>query len=450
MGIDWQAVETEVTGYLQDLLRFDTTNPPGNEILCAEYIAGVLKREGLDANVTASEPGRGNVTALLQGGDQPTLMLLGHTDVVAAEPNKWSRDPFCGDLYDGCVWGRGALDMKNMVAVELMVFLLLKREGITLNRNVIYAATADEEAGKGMHGIGWLIENHSEQVDARYVITEGGGADFSVNGKRFFTCQTGQKGIFRFRLIAKGDPGHASIPHANNAIVKLGRALDAIAQADWPVHVSPTLKAFFDAIATTQDDETATLLHQVSDPTQAKAVLDMLPFVASTRAELGALLCNTTSPTMLSAGSKINVIPTEATAWIDGRLVPGQTGEIFLADIRRVVGDEIDIVVDQYTPPLEMEIESPLYQTIVSVMAEHEPNALVVPSLMTGGTDAKHICPRKPDTQVYGFMPYCQIPGQTEAELIHGHDERTSVENLVFATKILYDVVCRFCEDDET
>jgi acetylornithine deacetylase/succinyl-diaminopimelate desuccinylase-like protein len=176
----------------------------------------------------------------------------------------------------------------------------------------------------------------------------------------------------------------------------------------------------------------------------------MLPFVASTRAELGALLCNTTSPTMLSAGSKINVIPTEATAWIDGRLVPGQTGEIFLADIRRVVGDEIDIVVDQYTPPLEMEIESPLYQTIVSVMAEHEPNALVVPSLMTGGTDAKHICPRKPDTQVYGFMPYCQIPGQTEAELIHGHDERTSVENLVFATKILYDVVCRFCEDDET
>ena len=249
MGIDWKSVEKEVTGYLQDLLRFDTTNPPGNEILCAKYIADVLKHEGLDAPVTESEPGRGNVTATLRGGDEPTLMLLGHTDVVAAEPDKWSRDPFGGDLHDGCVWGRGALDMKNMVAVELMVFLLLKRQGIELNRDVIYAATADEEAGKGNHGIGWLIENHPEQVDARYVITEGGGADFFVNGKRFYTCQTGQKGIFRFRLVAKGDPGHASIPHHNNAIVKLGRALDAIGQADWPVYVSPTLKAFFDAIA---------------------------------------------------------------------------------------------------------------------------------------------------------------------------------------------------------
>lgn len=444
--IDWQAVEKEVTGLLQDLLRFDTTNPPGNEILCANYIAEVLKRDGIDSAVTESEPGRGNVTAQLMGGDEAPLMLLGHTDVVAAEPDKWSRDPFGGDLHDGCLWGRGALDMKNMVAVELMVFLLLKREGIELNRNVVYAATADEEAGKGNHGIGWLLDHHPELVNAKYVITEGGGADFFVNGKRFYTCQTGQKGIFRFRLIAKGDPGHASIPHDNNAIIKLGRALDAIGKADWPVHVSPTLKAFFDAIADTQEGETASLLRSMSDPNKAKQNLGQLPFGSSTRAELGALLCNTTSATMLGAGTKINVIPTEATAWIDGRLVPGQTDEMFLADIRRAVGDDIEIVVDQYTPPLEMEIESPLYQAIVSVMGEHDPDALVVPSIMTGGTDAKHICPRKPETQVYGFMPYRQVPGQTEAELIHGHDERTSIENLVFATKVLYDLVYQFCK----
>lgn len=446
MAIDWQAVEKEVTGYLQDLLRFDTTNPPGNEILCADYLAKVLEREGISASVTESEPGRGNVTAQLMGGAEPALMLLGHTDVVAAEPDKWSRDPFGGDLFDGCVWGRGALDMKNMVAVELMVFLLLKRQGLTLNRNVIYAATADEEAGRGHHGIGWLLDHHPESVDARYVITEGGGADFTVNGKRFYTCQTGQKGIFRFRLVAKGDPGHASIPHDNNAVIKLGRALAAIGNADWPVHISPTLQAFFEAIASTQDAETADLLRQVCDPQKAKNVLAQLPFGAATRAELGALLCNTTSATMLSAGSKINVIPTEATGWIDGRLVPGQTDEMFLSDLKNAVGDDVEIVVDQYTPPLEMEMDSPLYEAILAVMKEHDPEAMVVPSLMTGGTDAKHICPRKPDTQVYGFMPYRQVPGQTEAELIHGHDERTSVENLVFATRILYDLVCRFCE----
>ena len=445
MGINWRDVEREVTGYLQDLLRFDTTNPPGNEMLCADYIAGVLRSEGLEAQVTASSPGRGNVSSFQSGGGEPTLMLLGHTDVVAAEPDKWSHDPFGGDLADGCLWGRGALDMKNMVAAELMVFLLLKRQGISLNRKVIYAATADEEAGKGNHGVGWLMDHFPEQVDARYVLTEGGGADFWVNGKHFFTCQSGQKGIFRFRMIAKGDPGHASIPHANNAVVKLGRALDALGRTHWPIHVSPTLKAFFEAIAGTQDNQTAALFHRATDPEQASSVLGLLPFEAPVRAELGALLSNTTSPTMLSAGTKINVIPTEATAWVDGRLVPGLTDEMFLSDIRGVIGSEIEIVVDQYTPPLEMEIASPLYQSIVSAMARHEPDAVVVPSLMTGGTDAKHICPRKPETQVYGFMPYRQVPGQIEAQLIHGHDERTSVENLVYATRVLYDVVCRFC-----
>ncbi len=445
MAIDWTAVEKEVTGYLQDLIRFDTTNPPGNEILCAQYLANVLEREGIAPLVTESQPGRGNVTARLSGGDKEALMLLGHTDVVAVEPDKWTLPPFSGALQNGHIWGRGALDMKNMVAAELMVFLLLKRQGVALNRDVIYAATADEEAGKGNHGIGWLIDHHPDQVKARYVLTEGGGTDFYVNGKHFYTCQTGQKGIFRFRLVSRGKPGHGSRPHHDNAVVKLSQAVAALGAAELPMHPSRTLTAFLDGIARTQDAKTAQLLRHVLVAEDHEKSLSALPFEGEMKHSLGALLRNTVSPTMLNAGSKINVIPAEATAWVDGRLAPGQTDDSFLKEIRPFIGDDIDVIVDQYSPPLESDTDSPLYQAIVDVMRDHDPQAVIVPAIMTGGTDAKHICPRCPETQVYGFMPHLQVAGEEEMNLIHGHDERTSVKNLIFATRILYDVTCAFC-----
>ena len=165
--IDWDSVRHEVTGYLQGLIRIDTTNPPGNEIEAARFISDILSAEGFDPVITESEPGRGNVTARLRGsGSKSAFMLLGHTDVVAVEAEKWSRPPFSGDLHEGCIWGRGALDMKSMVALELMVLLLLKRQGLELSRDVIFAATADEEAGKGNHGIGWLLDNDPGQVEA--------------------------------------------------------------------------------------------------------------------------------------------------------------------------------------------------------------------------------------------------------------------------------------------
>jgi acetylornithine deacetylase/succinyl-diaminopimelate desuccinylase-like protein len=444
-GIDWEAVGKEVTGYLQDLIRFDTTNPPGNETPCAHYLADVLKREGFEPAVTESEPGRGNVTARLSGGSEPPLMLLGHIDVVAAEPEKWTHPPFCGEVIDGYIWGRGALDMKNMVAVELMVFLLLKRQGVALNREVIYAATADEEAGKGNHGVGWLLDNDPQQVTAPFVLTEGGGADFRVGGARFYTCQTGQKGIFRFRMVARGRPGHGSQPHQDNAVVKLSRAVAALGEAELPLHPSQTLQTYLERVAVTQEAKTADLLRAVLDPARSQAALDTLPLDRKLVASLWSLLRNTASPTMLQSGSKINVIPGEASAWVDGRLAPGQTDESFLAEIRPLIGDEIEVIVDQYSPPLEASANSSLYRAVVDVMAEYDPEATVVPALSTGGTDAKHICPRRPETQVYGFMPYRQAPGEEETNLIHGHDERTSVENLVFATRVLYDVVCRFC-----
>lgn len=442
--IDWQAVRDEVTGHLQALIRIDTTNPPGNETEAARYIEGVLAREGLPSIVVESAPGRGNVLATLKGSDGEPLMLLGHTDVVAVEPIHWTHPPFSGALVDGYVWGRGALDMKNMVAAELMVFLLLKREGIALCRDVIFAATADEEAGKGNHGPGWIIDHRPELWRARYIITEGGGHDLSIGDQRFYTVQTGQKGLCRLRLIARGTPGHGSMPHADNAIVKLSKAVAGLQGAELPVHISQSVRRMVEEIARSlPEGEAAAWLDLLDDQTSAEA-LAALDVDEEFRRELGAMLRNTASLTMLQAGSKINVIPAEATAWIDGRLAPGQSQASFVEELRVLIGDEVEVVVDQYTPPLEAAADSPLYAAIVEVMQSGDEEVGLLPYLLPAGTDAKHIVPRRPDTQIYGFMPYRQKPGEEEMKLIHGHDERTSIDELLFATQKLYEIVCRF------
>ena len=446
--IDWEAVREEVTDYLQGLIRIDTTNPPGNETLAARYLEEILQKEGLQPTLVESEPGRGNVLARLAGGDEKTLMLLGHTDVVAVEPEHWTHPPFSGALINGYVWGRGALDMKNMVAANLMVFLLLNRQGIALDRDIVFAATADEEAGKGNHGPGWIMDHRPELWDAPLIITEGGGSDFTVGDQRFYTCQTGQKGLCRLRVIARGTPGHGSMPHGDNAILKLSKALAGLEGAILPVHICDSVRKFVEGIAVQRPTEEAEYWRQVLDEAHCDAALAALPIDDEWRRELGAVLRNTASVTMLQAGSKINVIPGEATAWVDGRLAPGQTQESFVEELRAFIGDEVEIEVDQYTPPLEADADTELFRAIQKVMGEREPDVPVLPYLMPAGTDAKHIVPRRPETQIYGFMPYRQKPGEEEMKLIHGHDERTAVEELLFATKVLYEVVCSFARRD--
>ena len=410
--VDWEKVRGEVTDLLQSLLRLNTTNPPGNEIEAARLIADVLSRDGYAPRITESEPGRGNVTARLEGGQEAPLLLLSHTDVVAADAGKWSHSPFGGEVRDGYVWGRGALDMKNMVAAELMVMLLLKRLEVKLDRHLLFAATADEEAGKGNHGVGWLLDNQPEQLEAAYVITEGGGADLRVGGAHYFTCQTGQKGICRMRLDFEGRPGHASIPHDENAVVRLCRSLAGLHEAQFPLHPSSTVTAFVEGVAAQQDEPTGQLLRQVLDPAQSNQALNRLPLTDDLKAELRSVLRNTASATMLQAGTNINVIPAEAAAWIDGRLAPGQTQESFIEELRTFIGHDARIEVDQYSPSLEASTDTELYRTITTIMRQHMPNAHLVPCISTGGTDAKHLCPRRPHVQVYGFMPYRQAPAR--------------------------------------
>ncbi|NKB68952.1 MAG: M20/M25/M40 family metallo-hydrolase [Candidatus Latescibacteria bacterium] len=443
--IDWQAVRQEVTQHLQALVRLDTTNPPGNEIIAARYLAGVLEGEGLTSCITESAPGRANITTRLVGGDEPPLLLLGHTDVVAVEPEQWTHPPFSGALIDDRVWGRGALDMKNMVAAELMVLLLFKRLGLRPNRDLLFAATADEEAGKGDHGPGWLLDNHPEQLEAPLILTEGAGADIEIGGQRYYTCQTGQKGLCRLRLIGRGRPGHGSMPHDENAILQLARSLAGLQGVRLPLHPSATVAACIEGIAGRQDGETGRRLRALLDPEAGDGVWDGLPVEDTFKDDLQAVLRNTASVTMLQSGSKINVIPAAATAWIDGRLAPGQSADDFVAELRPYIDDAVDIEIDQYSPPLEGRVDTPLYRTIEEVMDQLEPGVPVLPVISNGGTDAKHILPRRPDTLIYGFMPYRQAPGEEEMRLIHGHDERTSVDNLLFATRALFEIVCRFC-----
>jgi acetylornithine deacetylase/succinyl-diaminopimelate desuccinylase-like protein len=445
-NIDWNQVRVEVTGYLQDLIRINTTNPPGNETAAAAYIAEVLNREGYETILTESAPGRGNVTTRLAGGNEDSLLLLGHTDVVDVDAAHWTHPPFSGVLVDDFIWGRGALDMKNMVAAELMVMLLLKRIDARPDRDVMYAATADEEAGKGGHGPGWLLDNHPEQIEAPVILTEGGGHDVIIGDRRFTTCQVGQKGICRLKVTARGRPGHGSVPHADDAVLALCAALAPLQEADLPLHPSATMRAFIEGVSAGQPQALAADLLAVLDPVQSDAALARLPIDPDTQAQWRSLLRNTASVTMLEAGTKINVIPAEASAWIDGRLAPGATQESFLVELRGIIGEDLDFEVDQYNPPLEAQAEGGLYDVIVDVMRDHDPKAPVVSSLSTGGTDAKHIVPRRPATQVYGFMPYRQQPGLEEMQLIHGHDERTSVDELLFATRVLFDIVVHYTD----
>ncbi len=445
-SLDTESIRGEATALLQDILRLDTTNPPGQETRAAEYIAGILEREGFDPIVTESAPSRGNVTARLRGGGEPPLLLLGHTDVVAAEPEHWTHPPFSGALEDGYIWGRGALDMKNMVAVELMVLLLLKRQGVKLNRDLLFAATADEEAGKGEHGPGWLLDHHPEQIDAPVILTEGGGHDLTFGAQRYYACQLAQKGICRMQVGFAGSPGHGSVPHGDNAIGKLCRTMALLDGVQLPVHMSATLRAFLTGVAARQPPDMAQALQAVTDPDNAPSAVEALPVDDAFKLELLALMANTASITMLEAGSKINVIPSAAVAFIDGRLAPGQTAESLCAELRAVWGEAgrgADIEILQYSPPLEADAGTSFYSTIVEVMGRHDPQTPVIPYMSTGGTDAKHICPRRPDTQVYGFMPH-RDTSAGESATIHGHDERTSVDNLVFATKVMYDLVCGY------
>lgn len=443
-------IEEEVTNLLSELVRIDTTNPPGNETKAAKYLAENLGKDGFGCEIFESAPNRGSVITRLKGsGEKPSLLLLSHLDVVAANAAEWSVDPFGGVVKDGFVWGRGTLDMKGMTAIEAMALKLLKRNNVKLKGDVILAATADEEMG-GSSGADYLLRNYPEKIYAPYVLNEGGGWAIPTRNKNVYTVQSAEKGLLWFKVKAKGIPGHGSIPDAaDNAIMRMHKVIEKLGNYRGPASYVPTVKQFLGEMAKDDESLREPVSRLLATPEKSDAVLDDLaksmPAIAD---EIRPRIRMTITPTIIHGGVKENIVPSECEAVFDCRILPEQTIEQAQALIRQMLAgvglDKLTIETIQAQEPSASPVETPLYGVISGVLQEFEPGCGVAPLLMTGGTDSRFF--RRMGSVCYGFHPMLSETryGVKVTRREHGIDERISVENLVFGASVLYETIKRF------
>lgn len=447
-------VEEEVTTLLANLIRINTSNPPGNETAAASFLAKYLEKEGLKCELIESAPGRGNVITRIKSKSaseerKPSLLLLSHLDVVPALAKEWSVDPFSGVVKDGFVWGRGALDMKSMVAIEVVVMRLLKKNRLNLKGDVIFAATADEERG-GRAGVKWLVEHFPDKIRADYVINEGGGFSIPIGSDRHvFTVQTAEKGVVWIRVKAKGTPGHGSIPGiADNAVLRMGEAITRLGNYRSKIFVTTTVKKCLQGLASERGSTWRILSSLIMNPLLADRVLDRMARDNRAIAEyIRAMLRTTITPTMVNGGIKENVIPSECEGVLDCRILPGQTPEKLMEEIRNVVADvnsdSLSFEFIQADTPSESPIDTPLFSQIEETLKEFEPNCGVIPLMTTGGTDSRFL--REIGCVCYGFGPLkVDMPYDQFMRLAHGIDERISIDNLVFGVSVLYRLIENF------
>jgi len=429
----------------QALLRMDTTNPPGNERICADYLAASLAEVGYQPELIEPAPGRTNLIVRHRGtGKLPPLLLTAHLDVVEADASKWRRPPFSGDEFEGCLWGRGAIDMKNMAAMCTAIMRRLAATRAVLSRDVIFAAVADEEAGCD-HGSRFLVEHHRSKVEAEYAIGESGGFSLHLGDTTFYPVQVAEKGQVWIRARVTGTPGHGSMPRHDSAVTKLGEALTAIGKAQLPVHPTKWVTDFLAELRARQPALIQPLLKLVARPRLLAGVARLVPNASIARS-FSALLSNTASATVVRAGNKINVIPGVAEFEIDGRTLPGQTDEDLLRELRAVLGPEVELEVLMSAPPTMTEpIASPLYDAIKHQVETREPGAVVVPYMIPGFTDGKFFT--QMGARWYGFSPVKieRDAGIRFADMFHGHDERIPIAGLAWGTEVLDAVVRDIC-----
>src|SRR6267378_4553969 len=435
---EWDALGDEATALLSQYLRINTTNPPGNEIAAARWLAEVLWRDGIEAQIFEPAPGKANLYARLPGdGSARPLILLNHMDVVLASPEYWTVDPFSGVLKDGYVWGRGALDMKGEAIAQLVTMLILKRAHIPLKRDIIFLATADEEIGAGV-GAAWIVDHQADLVkDAEFLLNEGGVTRGDGRGTvAFYGIGTTEKSPFWLDVIARGTAGHGSRPTPDNPVHRLIRALNRIAAWQTPLIVTPAVERSFRDLATIEPD--STVRRWLSDI--RSALRDSLAVRAIT-ADLtyNALLRNTVSITGLKGSDKTNVIPPIATAAIDVRLLPGQDPAAFLAELTRVVGDTAVTFRTQGPnwPATESPTDTELFRAIEAAVHARHPNALVTTPMLAGFTDSHYF--RRLGIASYGLGPFPLTVSDSRG--VHGNDERVSIEALRFGVRFVYDIV---------
>src|SRR5271157_86566 len=446
-GLLFKEVEDEVSSFLSGLINKNTTNPPGNEIVAAKYVSESLKQDGFKCELFESSAGRGNVVTRLRGSSgKPSLLLLSHLDVVAADPKEWSVDPFSGVIKDGFVWGRGALDMKGMTAIEVMALKLLKRSGVKLKGDVILAATADEEKG-GEAGAGWLVQNHPDKIQADYVLNEGGGLSMDIDGKHMFTINTAEKGILWLKIKAGGTPGHGSIPGAaDNARLRMNRVVEKLGSYRPEPSLVTTVKQLLTSLTKSSKFRDLSIL--LRDLSKSDQVLDTLAQKDKHLAEeLRACLRMTATPTIIRGGVKENIIPSECETVFDCRILPGQnTTEAFgkIKELLEIAGlDKLSYETIQANEPSESPLNTPLYKVIEEVLKRFDPQSTSSPMMLTGGTDSRFF--RRKGSVCYGFCPVRLGPIYSQmAQTIHGIDERISTENLVFGTSVLHKVIEQF------
>jgi acetylornithine deacetylase/succinyl-diaminopimelate desuccinylase-like protein len=421
--------QQEVAGLASDLIRIDSTNPgdhcgPGERAV-AEHVAGLLAEVGLEPTVLESHPKRTSVVTRIPGEDssRPALLIHGHLDVVPADPADWQVHPLSGEIVDGCVWGRGAVDMKDMDAMILAVVRQRLREGRRPPRDIVLAFLADEEAG-GNYGAGWLVDNHPDLFEGvTEAIGEVGGFSTTIGGQRLYLLQTAEKGIAWMRLTARGTAGHGSMLNPDNAVSELAETVARIGRHEWPVRIIPSVQAFLEAAC-----EALGITFTLNGSS------DVLAKIGPIARMVGATLTHTANPTMLSAGYKVNVVPQSASAQIDGRFLPGYEEEFF-AEFDQLLGPSIQREFINHHMAVETTFDGDLSEAMVAALLHVDPAARVVPYCLSGGTDAKSFS--RLGIRCFGFTPLQLPPDLDFAGLFHGVDERVPVSALEFGTRVL-------------
>jgi acetylornithine deacetylase/succinyl-diaminopimelate desuccinylase-like protein len=444
--------EDRCIALLRDLIRIPTVNrgrDGGDEKPAAECVADFLRQAGVEPKLYEAAPGRTSVVARVKGtGALPPLLLNAHLDVVEADASRWKHDPFKAELADGYVWGRGAIDMKHMAAMSACVMGLLAKgaAGERLERDVIFAAVADEEAGCDK-GSRFLVNEHPDAVRAEFMLGEIGAFSTRMAGRTFYPIQVAEKGMCWVRATFAGEPGHGSMPNPDSAVLKLARAVARLGKTRLPVHPTAVVRRFAESMAAHLPEPHRTILRKLSTPLLAGIIVDWLIQDPGQKRTFSAILSNTASPTVLSGGAKVNVIPSRASIDIDGRILPGQTEQSFLAELVDALGEDakdakLDVLLSH--PPVETSPDTALFRRLSDTVRRHDPAGIPVPFLIPGFTDASayaHL-----GTKCYGFSPVRFDPNDDVSftRMFHGDDERVPVDGLRWGLRVLFDAVSGF------